>query len=324
MSKEISIKSCKDLIGGLSVMRVRKEGSAQVFNEFNGLAPQECEKEIRFIQEVFRGIDENNAWEDISWHALQSLASLLQNVSNSYFQFDSVRDQGSFQNFAASLDGLAYHIRMFGIVFLSLGGSNMERISAALSEEMNKMVEARIEVEQLRRDVKALVEPAVAGSLSQSFTARKKVLFRTRLVWGAILFGVAFFCVFYTHDFVVGVSEALASSKDQDGKMWSSVFIRSIILLPLYVAFGFSFSQYKKERDFEEEYAHKAAVATSLPNYGDLTREPAIRDQIVTGATNVIFSSPIAKNSESDKQDKVLGGIKEVFDSLAKLVPKKD
>lgn len=327
MSKEINIKACKDLIGGWSGMRVRKEGSMQVFNDFNGLAPQECEKEIRFIQEVFRGIDENNAWEDISWTALQSLVSQLQNVANSYAQFDSVRDQGSYQNFAASLDGFAYHIRMFGIVSLSLGGINIERISSALSEEMNKAIEARIEIDQLRKDVKALIEPAVAGSLSQSFTARKKVLFWTRFFWGVMWMVIGGFCIYQTiqvSNYIAGLFSDLKTQGVQVDIFWSSVFVRSIILLPIYVAFGFSFSQYKKEREFEEEYAHKAAVATSLPNYGDLTREPAIRDQIVTGATNVIFSSPIAKNSESDKQDKVLGSIKEIFDSLAKLLPKKD
>lgn len=105
--------------------------------------------------------------------------------------------------------------------------------------------------------------------------------------------------------------------------MWASVLLRSVVLIPLYAAFGFSFSQYKKERDFEEEYAHKAAVATSLPNYGDLTREPAVRDQIVTGATNVIFSAPTTRKSDPERSDKVISSMKELLDSVGKLLPKK-
>lgn len=100
--------------------------------------------------------------------------------------------------------------------------------------------------------------------------------------------------------------------------------MRSSILLPLYVAFGVAFSQYKKERDFEEQYAHKAAVAVSLPNYGDLTRDPAVRDQIVSAATNVIFSTTNNKRIETKASDKGLDSIKEVLASITKLLPRKD
>lgn len=106
--------------------------------------------------------------------------------------------------------------------------------------------------------------------------------------------------------------------------LWESLILRLTILLPLYIAFGVSFSQYKKERDFEEEYAHKAAVAISLPNYGDLTRQPAVRDQIVSAATNVIFSAPTNKRTETDAYDKGLDYIKEVLASVTKFIPRKD
>jgi hypothetical protein len=55
-----------------------------------------------------------------------------------------------------------------------------------------------------------------------------------------------------------------------------------------------------------------------------LTREPAVRDQIVTGATNVIFSAPINKKSEPDQPNKMLDYMKDVLDTVTKLIPKKD
>ena len=105
--------------------------------------------------------------------------------------------------------------------------------------------------------------------------------------------------------------------------LWPIFVIRSIVLLPVFAAFGFSIAQYRKERDFEEEYAHKAAVAVSLPNYGDLARDQSVRDQIVTGATNVIFSSPTARAKESEKADAVISGIREIVDSVGKAVLRK-
>lgn len=265
---------------------------------------------------------------DLSWHAFSSLQSVLQNVHNMYAQLKVSRDQSSFQNFAINLDSLAYHIRMFGIPFLALGGGQMEKTAAALNSELERLIFTRSEVETLRNEVKALIAPAVAGSLSEAFTARRNTLLWGRIAWGVVALLVGGYCIHATYGFASAVGDAITAN--QSGKsfetdfVWMALVIRSAILIPLFAAFGFSFSQYKKERDFEEEYAHKAAVATSLPNYGDLTREPAVRDQIVTGATNVIFTSPTAKSNESSRDDKTLSGVRDIVDSIGKLIPKKD
>jgi len=214
---------------------------------------------------------------------------------------------------------------MYGIAALALGGAQQETTSRQLAGDMERLGKLTGEVEHLRDEVKTLIAPAVAGSLSQAFTARKTTLFRGRIMWLVIVLVVAIVSIFATATFVSEVSKAIleAGKLQTPTPIWLSVLIRSVLLLPLYAAFGFAFSQYRKERDFEEEYAHKAAIAISLPNYGDLTREPAVRDQIVTGATTVIFASP-SRGAASDKRaDQVLGGVKEVVEALGSLFPKK-
>jgi hypothetical protein len=269
----------------------------------------------------------SDTWSELTWHAYGTIESLLQALHNSYAQLKASRDQNSWQAFSPQLDSLAYHLRLFGVPYLNVGGMQLERASSTLSSELERLTTARTEVEKLRDEVKTLIAPAVAGSLSQAFTARKDILLRGRIAWGLIALCLGAYCIHATYAFASAVGDALVNAKVSSGvgeMMWLSVVIRSAVLLPLYAAFGFSFAQYKKERDFEEEYAHKAAVATSLPNYGDLTREPAVRDQIVTGATNVIFSTPTSKAPERDRSDKALVGMKEVFDSIAKLLPRKE
>ena len=49
-----------------------------------------------------------------------------------------------------------------------------------------------------------------------------------------------------------------------------------------------------------------------------------VRDQIVTGATNVIFTSPTTQSREREKGKVPLGGLKELVDSIAKLGGKKE
>lgn len=328
MSKEVRINRCKSLYEQFLGLSPRElETFPQAFADFDGPNLEECIRALRFVLETLEGLSANDAWGELPWHTWNSLEGQLQNVINFYSQLKNSRDQSSFQNFSQNLDAFAYHLRMFGLPFLSVGGASLEKTSATLSSEVERVTAARSEVEKLREEVKALITPAVAGSLSQAFTARKDILLRGRIAWGVIALSIGGYCIHATYGFASAVGDALAGGKtpgNQGDVVWLSVLIRSVILLPLYAAFGFSFSQYKKERDFEEEYAHKAAVATSLPNYGDLTREPAVRDQIVTGATNVIFSSPTSRHIDTEKQDKVLGGVKEIFDSVAKLIPKKD
>lgn len=225
-----------------------------------------------------------------------------------------------------NLDNFAYQLRMSGAPTLAFGGAQLEAASRQLATDMERLGELTREVERLRDEVRTLIAPAVAGSLSQAFTARKKALLWGRVVWGIAVLVVAVTSILATSKFASEVSRAIldAAQLQTQTPVWLSVLVRSVFLLPLYAAFGFAFSQYRKERDFEEEYAHKAAVATSLPQYGDLTREPAVRDQIVTGATTVIFTSPSARLAADSRADKsVVGSVKEILDALGSLVPRR-
>jgi hypothetical protein len=327
MSKQARISRCKSLYDQFLSLNPREFESWQlVMADFDGLNFDEAKRTMRFILDTFDALTTNDAWDELTWHAYSGIENVLQAVFNSYAQLRSTRDQSSFQNFVPQIDSLAYHLRMFGAATLALGGANLERISTAVASELERLTSARAEVEKLRDEVRTLIAPAVAGSLSEAFTARKTVLLWGRVAWGVIALLVGGYCVHATYGFATAVGDALIAAKlsaQGPDVMWASVLLRSVVLLPLYAAFGFSFAQYKKERDFEEEYAHKAAVATSLPNYGDLTREPAVRDQIVTGATNVIFSAPTTRKVESERSDRVLGSTKELLDSIAKLLPRK-
>jgi hypothetical protein len=242
-------------------------------------------------------------------------------------QLITSRDQGSFQNAATHVDSLAYHIRMFQLPYLAAGGAQLEATQVTLSNELERLLTNNREAEALKSEVRTLIAPAVAGSLSKAFTERRDTLIKGRITWGVIAFLIGGASIYATYDFVSAVSTALVQQKtaaEQGGAVvWSAALIRSAILLPLFAAFGFAFSQYKKERDFEEEYAHKAAVAISLPNYGDLTREPSVRDQIVTGATNVIFNSPTAHAKDGEKLEPTVSSLKEVIDSISKLLPRR-
>lgn len=327
MAKDARIQRCKLLADQfLSLKPHEYDSLALSVTDFDGLSYEESKASVRGAIALLEGLSSNDAWNGFSWHALNSIESILQQLFNLYPQLKANKDQGTFQSFVQHIDSFIYHCRMFGAFELAHGSASLERTTQAAAAELERLTSARAEVEKLSAEVRTLIAPAVAGSLSEAFTARKTVLLWGRIAWGCIALAAGGYCIYATYSFADAVGQALAATKSTANTgeaLWASVLIRSVVLLPLYAAFGFSFSQYKKERDFEEEYAHKAAVATSLPNYGDLTREPAVRDQIVTGATNVIFSAPTSKRVDAERSDKVLGSVKEVIDSIAKLIPGK-
>lgn len=312
----------------------REQNPARVFEpmpshaDFDGPSPEELREILRFVTNTMDSVIAEDTLSLLPWTTYNGMTGVVQNAYNTFAAYASTRDQSSYQTFAQHLDSFAYHLRMFGFDRLALGQAKLEQTKATLDRELERLLANNSEVETLKSEVKNLIAPAVAGSLSEAFTSRRNALLNGRIAWAVVaaIGGVA--SVWVTFDFVSSVSDALLKPSSSPGSTaslaWPMALIRSAILIPVYAAFGFAFSQYKKERDFEEEYAHKAAVATSLPNYGDLAREPAVRDQIVTGATNVIFTSPTSHTREREKGDAGVSGLKELVDSIAKLTGKKE
>lgn len=302
--------------------------SGPVFSDFDGPNMQECKAQITFLRQTYEPLIASGELVLITKTAFNNLIGQAQSVHNTFTQLTSTRDQSSFQNFAMALDGFVYHTRMFGIPYLAAGGAQLEAQRAALADEVQTLTRNNAEVEALKKDVRTLITPAIAGSLSEVFRQRRDSLYKGRMLWLWICGLLALVAVGAAYEFVHATTEALRQSgtpKAQEANLsvWTVIAVRTVFLFPIFAAFGFAFAQYRKERDFEEEYAHKAAVANSLPNYGDIAREPSIRDQIVTAATSVIFSSPSEQARKAETNGALLEGMRELMEAAGKGLAKK-
>jgi hypothetical protein len=294
------------------------------YNDFEGPDVSDVRETLRWVLMVIEALPSSGVSSALSWHAFNGLVGLMQNVVNSYTQLRTARDQSSFQAFATNLDALAYHLRWFGVASVVAGEVQFESKVAQATAEIERMTAASREVSTLRDQVKELIAPAVAGSLSTAFSERKDALFKGRIVWLVLSVVAAIGAIVFTASFSSAISTALESDAARSPpSIWALIAVRSLLLLPTYAAFWFAVSQYRKERDFEEQYAHKAALAISLPNYGDLARGDAVRDQIVTGATSVVFSPPTSQPGLPKASKKELDDLKGVLDSVASIVSKR-
>ncbi len=301
--------------------------SGPTFSDFAGPIVPEMLSMMQFLRSVYEPLVVSQELTHLSQTAINALIGQLQSVNNTYSQLTNSRDQSSYQNFAAALDQFAHHTRMFGIPYLAAGGTHIENQRQALQEQLQLLGKNVAEVEDLKADVRTLITPAIAGSLSESFRQRRDSIYKGRMLWLFACVALGVFAVYVAFDFAKTMTELLAqqggTKPNSTEQFWTILAVRTVVLVPAFAAFGFAFAQYRKEREFEEEYAHKAAVANTLPNYGDLAREQGVRDKLVTAATSVIFISPSEQARKVETSNVMLGSLKEVVDSLSKAVGRK-
>lgn len=299
-------------------------GTAPPYSDYDGPNVEECKALLHFLRITFEPLISTRELHLVGHSALNNLQGTLQNLYNAFDQLNKSRDQGSYQNFANSLDAFCNQTRMHGVPLLAIGGTQIEAARTLLQSELERAQQNNNRIEELSEGVRKLITPAVAGSLSAEFSARRDTLTRGRLFWLGLVLALGCAATYATYDLVTTVAASLPRSSAQpDVSFWALAFLRTLFIIPILAGFGFAFAQYRKEREFEEDYAHKAAVAQSLPNYGDLAREGAVRDQIVTAATSVIFVSPTDQAKRLERGNAMLGEMKEVIEVLSKAAGRK-
>jgi len=278
-------------------------------------------------------IYENNILNKSPFNLINGMNSHLNAVLQHLNAFVTNRAQAQYQNAFQHLESMRTNIQQWGYRYEAILGNDIEERSKLIDEEITKLLSNKSDIEALKSSVNSLIEPAVAGSLSKSFSDRKNALHtnQNRWFWAsgimAVISVVSTIVVVWS---IVGVFNSeevlnvIANGKNgTEGIIWATIGLRIGALLPIYSMVVFSFLQYKKERDLEEEYAHKAAVATSLPNYGSLAVEDGVKDQILSEASKVIFTSPSSTKGVKEK-DEVIGisQLNGLLSNLQKLIPK--
>lgn len=284
------------------------------------------------LKKSIEGFKQDGFLSSIPWNILHSLHGQLNNAFTHSQNFINAKDQQQFHQAFQQVEGVRTNLQTWGLNHLYVLGKELEDKSQLLDDEIQKVLAHNREVESIKQNVNKLIEPAVAGSLSKSFENRKNDLNtnQNRWFWASVIAAITSLVTTYSVvSSIIGifdndaVIEIIKNSENGSEVLWSSVLLRVGVLVPVYALFGLSFSQYKKERNLEEEYAHKAAIATSLPNYGDLAVDNQVKDQILSEASNVIFTSPSKEKIEKSNEKNVgLDQVNQLMASINKLVPK--
>ncbi len=80
--------------------------------------------------------------------------------------------------------------------------------------------------------------------------------------------------------------------------------INTLKTIPAVFLLLFSISQYSKERNFQEEYAFKSAVALTVNAYADQLKDAANKDKLIMNSVAEIYKTPIDAPKHKDKESK--------------------
>ena len=288
---------------------------------WNGLNLADLKKSYDQVYELVRVMHTNGSSIALPFNIINTLASHINNVSTHVSNFIRSPNQQTFQTAIQQIETFSTIAFQFNILNFVEDDQETEKLISNFQEEYSKILEKSAEIENLRGTIKGYIDPLAANALSKSFSDRKDFLYSGRKVWlfVSIIFGFlsiagsTWAIVETIHNLeLIELIIALASFNKQTPVNIPNITLTLILLrialtAPFFFIFGYALKQYSKERNFEEEYAHKSAVSTSLPEYGNLAGNSDVKNRIVSAATEVIFSSPISnKDTKSEEETKNL------------------
>lgn len=305
-------------------------------NPWNNLEKDDYKHAFIDLIDIISRAFEQDIWANYSWNIISSATNNLNNVFTHVQQFCNGLNQNTFQNSLNQIESIRTSLRSWGIYSAVQFGQDIETKISLIDNEYQSVIGKRKEIEALRESVQTLIEPAVAGSLSKSFSDRQLKLEKNRKIWlrtaitAAVLSAIATVVVILVLIDVLALDIPKEATKEQIQTLIDNQpsnvgihLLRIAILLPFYTLFLYAFNQYKVERNLEEEYAHRSAVSTSLPNYGDLAGDQTVKNQIISSATSVVFTSPIYHNNEKKvnetSNDLSVSSIKGLVESIGKI-----
>lgn len=179
-------------------------------------------------------------------------------------------------------------------------------------EDKREFFEERIEYLQ------NLIGKEVGANLFKTFKFRKDELEKSVILWRNTVptMTVAtiswIFFLFYNQPDIIDIN-----------LWWQAFAINTLKSIPAILLLFFAINQYRKERNFQEEYAFKSAVALTIDAYAGRLTNLDNRDKLIMEAVLGIYKTPIDdKKGSADKikSTTALETIKSMADTTKELV----
>lgn len=161
-----------------------------------------------------------------------------------------------------------------------------------------------------------LIGREVGASLFETFKQRKTELHKPVIFWrwAVPVMAVATIAwVFFLFSHQPEIKEI--------NLWWQAFAVNTLKSIPAIFLLLFAINQYRKERNFQEEYAFKSAVALTIDAYSSRLNDLSNKDKLIMEAVLSVYKTPIEeKHSERIKTKTALETIKTMVDTTKELV----
>jgi hypothetical protein len=166
----------------------------------------------------------------------------------------------------------------------------LETAIAKALEDLKKSKEGIEFIESNRAEIVRLTGMAADGALGSKFDQRQDKLEKGLTFWKNSVPGVTLLSVIW-------VLVVFTCLKANTGDVWINLLINLLKTSPVFILMGFVFSQYKKERNLQEEYAFKSAVAMTLTAYSEMlsnadAEDNVSRQQMLLKSIEMVYNQP--------------------------------
>lgn len=163
-----------------------------------------------------------------------------------------------------------------------------------------------------------LIGQEVGANLFKTFKFRKDELEKPVVFWRwavpvmAVATIVWIFFLFYHQPVITDIN-----------LWWQAFAVNTLKSIPAIFLLFFSINQYRKERNFQEEYAFKSAVALTIDAYAGRLTNVENKDKLIMEAVLGIYKTPIDDkqvNNDKIKSTAALNTIKSMAETTKELV----
>lgn len=184
-------------------------------------------------------------------------------------------------------------------------------------QHLKKIEEKTQYFDERNKFLDELIGREVGASLFETFKQRKKELDKTVSFWKWAVLFLAIITVLW----IVFLFSHFPMNGDWT-QIWEILIINSFKTAPAIILLIFAMTQYKRERDFQEEYAFKSAVALTIDAYANRLTEPN-RDKLIMESVQGVYKSPtLEQEKSSDLNHKGISGLIKELGSLIEKVKK--
>jgi hypothetical protein len=305
---------------------------------WNGLDYQDLRFGYNEVYELITFCVDKNLLDDLPYNIISQINLFLVNMHNLFLQLinahiQPLNIQSIFNTLLNHVDNFRAFLRNNGIYVYVKLSPNIPEMQNSIQTQLSTITDTQGRINQLENDakerignleneIKRLISPAIAGSLSESFGNRKKFIYKMRIFFLILTAITLILGGLYTIHIVNQIISKF-SLENIDKLTIAYIFLRIFTLLPVFMISGFSYRQYSRERTVEENYAHKETIATIIKTYGELITDQKVKDELLQNASKVIVSSPEKYKFEKQGKNADNFDVQTLINNLINLINQK-